>query len=381
MNLVLDTESTTYAKGNPFSRANKLMCVGLLHDGYYMYYDIEHSGLPYNEALGRIAQAIERAELIIGFNIKYDLHWIRRYIPSITSFPPCWDCQLAEFILNNQTTPMPSLDSCAIRYGLPPKLDTVDREYWSKGIDTTNVPTSILKEYNRRDCQLTLEVYEKQKQRMSYKQRKLFSLHCADLLVLEEMEYRGLLYNTKSSLEKAQEVGQELLETILALNELVGTDQINWNSPQQVSAVLYGGTINVEGQEEVSKPRKDGTIRVYQRKCTNPLSFERLVEPLDGSALQVGFSINEPTLRSLKPTGKASKIIELILKQSELDKLNGTYYTGIPNLIEKMDWELDTIHGQLNQCVARTGRLSSSRPNMQNFDERLKPMFRSRHVD
>ncbi len=38
------------------------------------------------------------------------------------------------------------------------------------------------------------------------------------------------------------------------------------------------------------------------------------------------------------------------------------------------------IYGQLNQCVARTGRLSSSKPNLQNFDGEIKDLFGSRYA-
>ena len=56
-----------------------------------------------------------------------------------------------------------------------------------------------------------------------------------------------------------------------------------------------------------------------------------------------------------------------------------TYYQGLPKLITEMNWEYGKIHGQLNQCVARTGRLSSSKPNLQNFDSEIKNLFGSRY--
>ena len=45
-----------------------------------------------------------------------------------------------------------------------------------------------------------------------------------------------------------------------------------------------------------------------------------------------------------------------------------------------MNWETNVLHGQLNQCVARTGRLSSSKPNLQNFDGEIKQLFGSRYA-
>jgi DNA polymerase I-like protein with 3'-5' exonuclease and polymerase domains len=55
-----------------------------------------------------------------------------------------------------------------------------------------------------------------------------------------------------------------------------------------------------------------------------------------------------------------------------------TYYRGLLKLATELNWKENKIHGQLNQCVARTGRLSSSKPNLQNFDGGIKGLFYSR---
>src|ERR1700682_580329 len=131
--IVIDTEATTFEKGNPFSQRNKLMCVGCYAPHWsdkYRFYDIEHSGLPYVKYLYNLKALLEKnswgkIDLLIGFNIKYDLHWLRRYIPDLRMDFRVWDCQLAQFILNDQTTPYPSLDECLSQHQLPLKSDIV----------------------------------------------------------------------------------------------------------------------------------------------------------------------------------------------------------------------------------------------------------------
>ncbi len=107
----------------------------------------------------------------------------------------------------------------------------------------------------------------------------------------------------------------------------------------------------------------------------------RLIEPLKGSELKKDgyYSTDEQTLRSLRATGVSKGVIQLILKRSGLEKRRGTYYSGLPELRESQGWHKGTLHGQLNQCVARTGRLSSSKPNLQNFDGEIKELFYSRY--
>lgn len=62
----------------------------------------------------------------------------------------------------------------------------------------------------------------------------------------------------------------------------------------------------------------------------------------------------------------------LMLEYRELDKLKGTYIDG---LRERMDPN-NRIHTRFNQDVARTGRLSSSDPNLQNIPTLENDKFR-----
>ncbi len=377
--LVVDVETNIFEKGNPFARQNKLMCVGTFDSSdSFTYYDIEHSGKPYSEGLAELKQQIEQADLLILFNAKFDLSWVRRYIPDI-KFPEIWDCQLAQYILNDQTTPMLSLNACLSQHGLRLKSDYIEKTYWSQGIDTDKIPWADLREYNEGDCELTQLLYEAQEPLLTGNTRQLMRLHCADLLVLQEMEFNGLMFDSETSLIKGAELESELQKLHGALNELVCEPRINWNSPFHISAVLYGGTIEFDGIEEVSRPRKDGSVRVYSRKCKVPQSFPRLVEPLEGSETAGGFSTAEPVLRSLGAKAKAKAIIDLVLSVSMLDKLISVYYNGLTQIIDKMDWEPNTIHGQLNQCVTKTGRISASKPNQQNLPQAAKSLFYSRH--
>ena len=76
---------------------------------------------------------------------------------------------------------------------------------------------------------------------------------------------------------------------------------------------------------------------------------------------------------------KFTKIIEDLLEYSKLEKLKNTYLLGWSDLIDKMNWKKDYIYGNLNQCVVVTGRLSSTKPNMQNVDKYTKKFMESRY--
>jgi len=382
--LVLDVETTTINKGSPFSVNNKLCYVGLFDGKTHYIFDIEYSDTPYRETLDEIQEIINNHDTIVGFNLKFDLHWVRKYGIDITQCR-VWDSQLVHFILTNQRTPYPSLNGVAGHYGLEKKLDIVHDEYWSKGLDTLDVPQDILEEYLIKDLDVTYQVFNIQQKEVALlptERQRLLSLHNQDLLVLEEMEFNGILFNEKKSLELAKELETELVDINQELVSICGIHDLNFNSNDHISCLLYGGTVTIP-KKEIVGIYKTGTRKGEQKFGWVDYTYDlpRLVEPLKGSELKKDgyFSTDEQTLRQLRGSKDAKKVIELILKRSGLEKRRGTYYQGLPELRINQGWTEGKLHGQLNQCVARTGRLSSSKPNLQNFDGEIKELFYSRY--
>jgi DNA polymerase-1 len=366
--LVLDVETTIFQKGNPFSKQNRLILGGLF-DGYSARY--------FGEAVGSDLDTIDSDALLIGFNIKFDLHWIRRTYGNVFRSCAVWDCQLAEFLLSAQREAFPSLGAVANRRGLGSKLDTISTKYWETGIDTDAVPVEELREYLEQDLKLTWEVYKQQKDELIEKGLfPLFRLQCADLLALEEMEWNGMLVDV--SLCKKKE--EELKEEIENIDEEIKTYHnqnvpINYGSRDHLSCLLYGGTITDEVRLPIGTYKSGAKIGLPRYKIVEyKYDLPRLITPLKKSELKKDgyYSTDEGTLRQLRGTKKIRRLLQLILRRAEAIKLLGTYYAGLPSLIDKMGWEPRYLHGQFNQCVAVTGRLSSSRPNQQNFAEGVK---------
>lgn len=377
---IFDTETSTSNKGNPFDQTNKLCYAGFKSNGQTQLFDVEYSDSSCD--VNSIQNILRDSMLLVGFNIKFDLHWIKKYG---LNFSNCriWDCQLVHFILTGQRETYPSLDKVAAYYGLGSKLDVVSLEYWGKGIDTPLIPKDILEEYLIEDLNLTEQVYFKQLEELERRPhlKRLISLHNQDLLVLQEMEYNGLLYDYQKSEALADVVDSQIKEIDSVLSSFVTCPDFNYNSNDHLSCLLYGGSITLRRQEEC------GVFKTGERKgqvkykwVDFEVEFPRLIKPLKGSELAKDgyYSTDEQTLRSLRGTKKAMEIIELLLKRAELAKRVSTYYRGLLKLQDTMNWKKGNIYGQLNQCVARTGRLSSSRPNLQNFDGEIKELFYSR---
>lgn len=385
--LILDFETTNWNKGNPFDSRNYAVCVGLKFLG-------ENTNCIYldsDESLAKVKEYLEETSVLVAYNAKFDLHWLRK-IGIGFSHVRVWCSQLAEFLLNNQKTPYPSLDQAAVKYGLHKKLDVVKTEYWDKGINTDAIPREILSEYCAHDVELTEQVYFNQRNQFSdageaAKKLPLFRLQCADLLVLSEMEENGILFSTKDAREKASEISQQLKEIHGRLIQLVGNVPFNLNSGDHLSCILYGGTIFIDSRIPVGVYKSGAKLGQTRYKIVvKDYQMPRLVEPLKGTEVkkpegsQPIWQTNEDVLKTVKLNPKSRKIVELIKEYTKLEKLRGTYLEGWSNLIDEMHWPTDMIHGNLNQCVAVTGRLSSSKPNLQNADVITQKYMVSRYV-
>lgn len=383
--LILDVETTISSKGNPFDESNKLCYVGLSNTDKTQCYAIEYDDEPYRHKLEEIQKEIDQAEVLVGFNIKFDLHWLRKYGINFVG-KRVWDCQLVHFVLRGQQDSYPSLNGVSEYYDLGSKLDVVATEYWGNKIDTPNIPKEILEEYLIGDLHLTQKVFNKQLEEFASctkPMQRLISLHNQDLLVLEEMEYNGLLFDETKANTLAKELEQQIKDLDNALVPYHNLPEFNPSSNEQLSCLLYGGTIKVKRREVIGLFKTgDRKGQVKEKWVEHLINFDRRITPLKGSELDKEglFSTDESTLKSLRGSTEAKELVKLILERATLEKRLTTYYRGLVELRTSMNWPVDKLHGQLNQCVARTGRLSSSKPNLQNFDGEIKQLFGSRYA-
>jgi DNA polymerase I-like protein with 3'-5' exonuclease and polymerase domains len=345
--------------------------------------------------LTRLREAVAQAKLIIGFNGKFESHWARRH--GIVPPAGCriWDCQIAEFIISGQTGAYPSLNDALARFDLGQKDDRI-AEYWALGVDTPDIPVDELKFYNILDVELTYKLYLRQLEEMSAKQQRLCTVQGLDLLVLADMEWNGVHFNIDLCKKKAYETETALAAISSNLSTYIdGNPNFNWDSGYHLSCLIYGGAFSVDipirqeqlvyksGKrkgEEYTKTYWETRVYRFERRFTpGNRSKTKLVSKVGSEAHPI-YSTGADELKQLRSRNKADRLlIELLLKRAELAKLLDTYYGAIPKLLETMEWG-NVLHGQYNQVVAATGRLSSSNPNMQNFSGEADELLVSRFV-
>lgn len=206
----------------------------------------------------------------------------------------------------------------------------------------------------------------------------------ADLLILEEMEWNGIKFNEELANQRAGEIKEQIQQIEDRLLAIYPNVPISFNSGDQLSAFLYGGTITQEVKEHVGffkTGTKVGQPRFRNHEVLHELP--RLFTPVRGSELKKpGFyATSADTLLKLKGNRKTKDILELIQRRTRLSTLLEKTYEGLMKVHREQNWEPNYLHGQFNQVVAATGRLSSSKPNLQNLDGEAQDLFISRYID
>jgi Trp operon repressor len=134
---------------------------------------------------------------------------------------------------------------------------------------------------------------------------------------------------------------------------------------------------------------KKGLPYTRNRWFTQEVSFKPRFNPIEGTevkktkddpnAITRIYQTDEPTLLQLKSKNKEEiQLLSLLRQRSEKTKVV-EMIESVEKLIETKNWTDGLIHGQYNQNVAITGRLSSSAPNLQNIPPELDQLLVSRY--
>ncbi len=146
--------------------------------------------------------------------------------------------------------------------------------------------------------------------------------------VLAKMEFAGVGVD-RSALESIRDrLSEETAALTTQLRDIAGRD-FNLNSPTQLREILY---------------------------------TDKGLTP--GKKTKTGYSTDAATLEKLHD--EWPEFIGPLLRYRELEKLRSTYGEGLINEIAPDG----RIHATFNQTVARTGRLSSDKPNLHNIPVR-----------
>lgn len=321
--------------------------------------------------------------LLVGQNIKFDLLWMMKTYPDFRDLLPyicIWDTQLAEYLLTGQDHKMASLNELATKYGGTLKDDRI-AEFWKAGVDTSDIPFPMLEEYQKYDVINTELVFLGQVEQIIKEGLLNLTMTQMDALVATtEMEFNGMKFDKELALKLAKPLQEEVAQIKHSVEEVmkivgIPEDTINVGSNQQISALLFGGTVKYREKDYIYNA--DGSIATYKggaRKGEPKTKFyertkevEGICSPISPKGKNGSYPVGEDALKEVKARNKGddvvSQLVGDILKFRQLEKDINTYYIGYAAQV----FPDGCLHGNYNHTKTGTGRLSSSSPNLQNI--------------
>ena len=158
----------------------------------------------------------------------------------------------------------------------------------------------------------------------------LYDIELPLTFILGEMEIDGIKVNSEQISELQIEFAKILTDIETTVYEIAG-EEFNLNSPKQLSEILF---VKME-YEPIRKTK-------------------------------TGFSTAQDVLEKMQDY---APIVEHILRYRQIAKIQSTYVDGLLKVIDK---DTGLVHTRYQQTVARTGRLSSIDPNLQNIPIRTE---------
>ena len=331
----IDTETTS-------KHPTKADLVGIsfsFRENQGFYIPISHKGFdeceqPSKEEILRIFKPVlENPDIKkVGQNIKYDYIVLSRF--GITMEGIAFDTMIASYLLNPSVRGH-SLDKIAMDlFG----YKTISyEEITGKGksqINFQDVPISQAVDYACEDADITFMAYQEFKKQLKDKGflNLMETIEVPLIRVLADMEMQGIKVDRNALIKLSNTFDTELKNLEKEIYTLAG-EEFNINSSQQLGVILFE-KLNLKTQKKTKK--------------------------------KTGYSTDVEVLTKLAPT---HELPAKLLRYRTLGKLKSTYVDSLQKLINK---ESGRIHTSFNQTITVTGRLSSSKPNLQNIPIRKK---------
>lgn len=286
------------------------------------------------------------------FNAKFDIRFMRAY--GIKDIYCTWDGYLASMLMN-ENDEQHGLKWLHKKYVLNGKEDAFKFDDLFKDIPFTMIPINVGYLYAAHDPIITTELCDYQRKYLRADSDRedmralydvMMNIEMPCISVIADMEDTGVLFDSEYRQLLSDKYNKLLQEKLNNFNGLVSMydkeieaykvknpnhkldTPINVASPTQLAVLFY----DIIGCESVDKKSPRGTGEDILKKLDNPIA-------------------------------------DAILEWRSMSKLVDTYIDKLPSCVNPNDGR---IHCSFNQYGAKTGRMSSSNPNLQNIPSHNK---------
>lgn len=347
---------------------------------YIPHKHIDTSGKPIPDQISyevmseQFKRMVDAGVKFIFHNAKFDIrvvfNWTGVWIK------PFWDTALAGNFLNeNEPHGLKYLHD---KYVLGnPKQDEELNTFNSlfEGITFDYVPIEIGYLYAAKDPKITFELYEFQlpyltpeneackRQKLEEAAKLYRDIEVPLIPYLAEMEEEGVYVNE----EIAEQLGVEYRDQMrtAATNAIKCIQQFDFSSLPADKRSKLSGPIEIgendylESSVNIGSPTQMAIVLYDVLKVKSPDAK---------SPRGTGEEILE-TISSRTEDETVKELLKYILEFRKAKKLLGTYIEKMPKIVKE---KTGRLHGQFNQVGAKTGRMSSKDPNLQNIPSKGK---------
>jgi len=310
-----------------------------MKDGEGYYIPVGHNTgtqLPLEQVVSALRRPLMDARIPkIGHHLKYDFIMLARY--GLRVVPLDFDTMVAEWVLDPGSRNLGLKNLAGVRLG---ESMTRIEALIGTGKNQRSMAEVAIAEaapYAAADAETTLRlmpVLKAELKRVPKLWDLFINIEVPLILVLADMEMKGILINSLLFKELAQELAERLSKIEKQVHEVVGKT-FNLNSPQQVSEALFG--------------------------------YLHLEPPNRGRKTATGFYSTAAGV--LEEMSGQHPVVDLMLSYRELAKLKFSYADALPATV---DPNTGRVHTSFSQTGTVTGRLSSSNPNLQQIPTRTE---------
>jgi uracil-DNA glycosylase family 4 len=311
----------------------------------------EYSAEEREAILAAFVDLLRGAERVTAHNLAFELEWLAHLTGGFDALDLTrWDDTMVQaYILGNPLGTLNLNYLTSQHIGVPVKeLTGVD----SKQAITVPLPKLLL--YNALDV--------------------IYTDRLAAVLE-DELELAGLT-------EVYEELGVRRVKSVVAAQRhgLPVDPERNARFSEEYEVLL--GEIRERLFETAAVKRYNKTHARYNPdgQTDNIKLFRDVIGAPEGETDKGGYSTDREHLEAMQDP-LAIETREPLLEYREISKLKGTYVDKFSREHkETLVYPDGRLHGSFNTCVAATGRLSSSGPNMQNFPKRKHKVIRQQLV-
>lgn len=392
--IAFDTETTSVLMRGENEEKVVSIVIATKTDSYYI--PINHRFYKYNFSEKKIKKYLQpifadTSKEIIAHNYNFDKHVLKRLDIEIKT-KKFFDTLIAGRMVNENVSN--SLEDCIERYlgveGLSEYDDvvaTVPTEVKKKaGLSASNKATidlvdiQIAANYGVEDVEYLIPLKEILEEKL--KEEGQYTIYHKYFVpkfseVLFDIEEHGVKINKEKRVKMGIEMQKDLDKLDKKLTDIAGVE-INYDSPIQLSEILYNEyssdpPCDICKEDECNKPEceefaiwkeyghKNPNIDIREKSFNFPVPERtETKQPSSGKSALKKFKHYTPKNERQE---EGLKFVKLLLEYKKLSKLKSTFVDGLKEVI----YDDGRVHGSFNILGAKSGRLSSSDPNLQNL--------------